>query len=67
MLAENIEKSGKIRFEEVNNVDFCWEISSESLYSVNNTHYGSFLRNVYHFDPSLHNLKKSSSDSKGVE
>ena len=67
MLAENAEKSRKMRFEEVDSVDFCWEISPESSYSVNNTHYGSFLRNVYHFDPSLHNLEKRSGDSNGVE
>ena len=67
MLAENFEKSRKIRFEEVDSVDFCWEISPESSYSVNNAHYGSFLRNVYHFDPSLHNLEKNSGDSNNVE
>ena len=67
MLAENFEKSRKIRFEEVESVDFCWEISPESSYSVNNAHYGSFLRNVYHYDPSLHNLEKNSGDSEGVE
>jgi hypothetical protein len=67
MLAENFEKFRKIRFEEVDSVDFCWEISPESSYSVNNAHYGSFLRNVYHFDPSLHNLEKNSCDLKGVE
>ncbi len=67
MLAENAEKSRKLRFEEVDCVDFCWEISRESSYTVNNAHYGSFLRNVYHYDPSLHNLEKNSGDSKQVE
>ena len=67
MLAENAEKSRKMRFEEVDSVDFCWEISPERSYSVNNAHYGSFLRNVYHFDPSLHNFEKSSVGSKDVE
>jgi hypothetical protein len=57
MIAQNHIKSKKFKFDEVDTVDFSWEINPEDLSTPIEPNYNRFLRNVYKFDPSKHNLE----------
>jgi len=57
MIAQNHIKSKKFKFDEVDTVDFSWEINPEDSSTPIEPNYNRFLRNVYKFDPSKHNLE----------
>jgi hypothetical protein len=53
MILKKTQKNKKFKFED-NNADFAWETGSEDSAKSGNEDYGTLLRNVYNFDPSLH-------------
>jgi len=53
MILKNHEKNKKFKFDEVS-FNFSWEISSGNSVKTGNEDYGNLLRNIYHYDPSLH-------------
>lgn len=57
MLAQNPQKNKKFKFEN-NSIDFSWETSSDNLTQKSDENYGKLLRDIYHFNPSLHEFDK---------
>jgi len=53
MILKNHEKNRKFKFNEAS-FDFTWEINSGNSIKTGNEDYGNLLRNIYHYDPSLH-------------
>lgn len=67
MIAQNHKKSKKFKFEEVEKVDFSWDIKPEGLSAAIEPVYRRFLRNVYQYNPSNHEFDRerfSANDSE---
>lgn len=56
MITQNHKKSKKFKFEEIDHVDFRWDITSEELAGVKEPLYQQFLKNVYLNNPSRYNF-----------
>ena len=57
MLAQNHQKNKKFKFEN-HTVDFTWETTPDNLAQNSDEGYGKLLRNIYQFNPSLHEFDK---------
>lgn len=57
MLAQNQQKHKKFKFENYSS-DFTWETTPDDLSQMSDEKYGKLLRNIYQFNPSLHEFDK---------
>lgn len=57
MLAQNPQKNKKFKFEN-NSIDFSWETTSDNLAQKSDENYSKLLRNIYQFNPTLHEFDK---------
>jgi len=57
MLAQKPQKNKKFKFENYS-ADFIWETTPDNLAQTSDENYGKLLRNIYNFDPSLHEFDK---------